>query len=82
MKIAPGVTIKDELEFAGISMEEFSDKMLLSLEECNDLLNGEMVITLSVALKLERVLEIPARVWINLELEYRQPYVLKYYNEK
>ncbi|MGL5797751.1 MAG: helix-turn-helix transcriptional regulator, partial [Cetobacterium sp.] len=68
---APGVTIKDELEHRGISIEEFSDSMLLSIEECNDLLNGEMVITLSVALKLERVLEIPARVWINLELEYR-----------
>ncbi|MGL5712283.1 MAG: helix-turn-helix transcriptional regulator [Paraclostridium sp.] len=71
MKIAPGVTIKDELEHRGISMEEFSNRMLLSIEECNDLLNGEMVITLSVALKLGQLLEIPARVWINLELGYR-----------
>lgn len=70
--IAPGVTIKDELEFLGMTQSEFSERMGFSEKHISKMINGEAVITPETAIKLEMVLGITSSFWNNLESEYRE----------
>ncbi|MGL5798098.1 MAG: HigA family addiction module antitoxin [Cetobacterium sp.] len=70
--ISPGVTIKDELDFLGMTQSEFSERMGFSEKHISKIINGEAVITPETAIKLEMVLGIPSSVWNNLESEYRE----------
>lgn len=68
----PGATIKEQLEDKGISQSEFAAKMEMSEESLNRLLNGKARLTSEIATKLENVLGVPAKFWINLETIYRK----------
>ncbi|MGL5125807.1 MAG: HigA family addiction module antitoxin, partial [Fusobacteriaceae bacterium] len=70
--IAPGVTIKDELDFLGMTQSEFSERMAFSEKHISKIINGEAVITPETAIKLEMVLGISSSFWNNLESEYRE----------
>lgn len=70
--IAPGVTIKDELEFLSMTQAEFSERMGFSEKHISKIINGEAVITPETAVKLEMVLGISSSFWNNLESEYRE----------
>ena len=67
----PACTILEQLEAKGMSKEEFSHKMGLTVHETEDLLHGVMEVSHSIAGRLERVLGIPAPFWKNLEALYR-----------
>ena len=68
----PGATIKEQLEDKGISQNEFATKMEMSEESLNRLLDGRARLTSEIATKLENVLGVPAKFWINLETIYRK----------
>lgn len=68
----PGATIKEQLEDKGISQSEFAAKMEMSEESLNRLLDGGARLTSEIAAKLENVLGVPAKFWINLETIYRK----------
>lgn len=68
----PGATIKEQLEDKGISQGEFATKMEMSEESLNRLLDGRARLTSEIATKLESVLGVPAKFWINLETIYRK----------
>lgn len=72
MAIAPGVTIKEQLVERGMRQKEFAIRMDLSEKHVSRLINGEVLLTLEVARKLEMVLGIPAQFWCNLETIYRE----------
>jgi HTH-type transcriptional regulator/antitoxin HigA len=67
----PGETIKDSLEALGMSQAELAKRMGASEKYVIDLLYGHAQLTADTALKLERVFNVPARFWTNLELGYR-----------
>ena len=69
--IPPGATIKEQLEYKGLSEKEFAAKMGLSDMYASQLINGTMQLTDDIAASLEAVLGIPARFWHKLEAEYR-----------
>ncbi|MCD7840272.1 MAG: HigA family addiction module antitoxin, partial [Erysipelotrichaceae bacterium] len=71
----PGETIKEQLLDRGISQKEFAKRMNMSEKHVSRLINGEVILTPDVAVRLEMVLGIPAYVWNNLESIYREKLV-------
>lgn len=70
--IPPGATIKEQLEDRHMSQKEFAKRMDMSEKHISKLINGEVLLTTDMALKLEMVLGIPASFWSNLESIYRE----------
>lgn len=68
----PGATIKEQLQDKGMSQKEFATRMELSQKHVSKLINGEVQLTLDVAVRLEMVLGIPAKFWNKLEATYRE----------
>jgi HTH-type transcriptional regulator/antitoxin HigA len=72
----PGATIKEQLINRGMSQKEFADRMDFTEKHISDLIKGEVSLTLDVANRLEMVLGVPAKFWINLEAIYREKLLL------
>lgn len=70
--VPPGATIREQLENRGVSQKEFSTRMGMSEKHISRLINGKVELTTDVALRLESVLGLPARFWINMESMYRE----------
>lgn len=70
--IAPGATIKEQLEDRGMTQKEFALRMDMSEKHISKLINGEVRLTPDVALRLEYVLGLPAQFWTNLEALYQE----------
>lgn len=67
----PGRTIEEIISNENISSNELAKRMDLSSSQLNELLDGTMPLTGSIAEDLERVLGVPATFWLNLESNYR-----------
>ena len=72
----PGVTIKEQLVDKNMSQKEFSARMDMSEKHISKLINGEVLLTTDMAMRLEMVLGIPAHFWNNLESIYREKLAL------
>lgn len=70
--IPPGEEIKEELEYRKITQKEFAARMGLSEKHISKLINGEVQLTVDVAMRLEMVLGAPAQFWCALESKYRE----------
>lgn len=68
----PGATIKEQLVDRGMSQKEFASRMDMSEKHISKLINGEVILTPDVAMRLEMVLGLPAHFWNNLESIYRE----------
>lgn len=68
----PGTTIKEQLLDRNLSQKEFAVRMNMSEKHISKLINGEVLLTYDVAVRLEMVLGVPARFWNNLEAIYRE----------
>ncbi len=71
----PGATIKEQLLDRGLSQKEFSIRMGMSEKHISNLIQGDVQLTPEVAVRLERVLGVPAKFWNNLEAIYREKLV-------
>lgn len=69
--IPRGAIIKERLDERNISKKEFIVRMEMSKMDANKLINDEILLTKDIALKLELILEIPYKFWLNLEEIYR-----------
>lgn len=70
--IPPGATIREQLENRGMQQKEFAQRMGLSEKHISRLINGKVELTIDVSLRLESVLGMPAKFWINMESLYRE----------
>lgn len=70
--IAPGATVKEQLDDLGMTQKEFAVRMDMSEKHISKLINGEVRLTPDVALRLEYVLGLPAQFWTNLEAIYQE----------
>ena len=68
----PGATIKEQLMERGMSQKEFAARMGMSEKHISRLMNGEVHLTMDVAVRLEMVLGLPTQFWCNLEAIYRE----------
>ena len=67
----PGATIKEQLVWRGLSQKDFAFCMDMDENHISKLINGEIQLTPSVAMRLETVLGIPSGFWLSLEARYR-----------
>ena len=74
--IPPGMTIKEQLDDRGITQKEFAIRMGISEKHTSKLINGDVQLTIDMAMRLESVLGIPTQFWCNLESIYREKLAL------
>lgn len=69
--IPPGVTIREMLSSLGMTQTDLAKRMGWSVTKVNEIIQGKRAITVDTAIELERVLELPADFWLNLEKNFR-----------
>lgn len=68
----PGDTIADILRERNLSPEQFAADLQRTPDEVNDLLRGQVTITLEMARRLEQTLGSSLHFWMSRDYEYRQ----------
>jgi HTH-type transcriptional regulator/antitoxin HigA len=69
--VSPGETLQELLEERGMSQRDLARRTGLSPKHVNRLLHGLVPLSADVAVRLERVMGTPARLWNQLEANYR-----------
>ncbi|NTV67010.1 MAG: HigA family addiction module antidote protein [Chlorobaculum sp.] len=67
----PGDTLAEHLEYTGMSQAELAARMGRPKKTINEIIRGKAEITSETAIQLERVVGIPANLWMGLERNYR-----------
>jgi HTH-type transcriptional regulator/antitoxin HigA len=70
--ITPGETLRETLEAIGMTQTELAHLAGFPTKTINKIVTGNAVFTADTAFQLERVLEIPASFWNNLEKNYQE----------
>lgn len=70
--VPPGWSLEETLDVMGLSQAELARRTGLHQVTISRIISGQEPITPETALKLETVLGVPARLWNNLEKNYRQ----------
>ena len=68
--VAPGATIKAELEARNIKQKDFAKAIGMQATHLSELIKGKRAISPKVANDLERELGINAKFWMKLQAEY------------
>ena len=66
----PGELIKDELKERKLTQKELSQMTGIKPSVLSETINGKRSVSLNVAVALEKVLGIPAEMWMNLQTQY------------
>lgn len=69
--VPPGETLREVIEFLGMTKKKLSLRTGLSVQSLNRIIKGEQPITHEIANILELVLNVPASMWNNLETTYK-----------
>lgn len=69
--VPPGSTIKEQIEDRGMTQQELAERMNVSAKHVSKLIRGQVALTEPIAAKLELVLGVSAKFWMNLENIYR-----------
>ncbi len=70
LAIPPGETLADELEARGMTQVELAKAMGRPAQAISEIIRGKKRITADTALQFERVLGIPAYIWVGLQGRY------------
>jgi HTH-type transcriptional regulator/antitoxin HigA len=70
--VPPGRTLRETIDTLGIDQRELAARAGLSAKHVNQVIKGIAPITHDTAIRLERVTGVPARMWNNLEANYRE----------
>ncbi len=70
--VAPGETLQETIDAIGIDQRELAARSGLSAKHVNQIIKGVAPISHDTAIRLERVTGVPARMWNNLESNYRE----------
>ena len=70
--VAPGEHIQEWLDDEGINAAELARRLDVTPKHVSELLSGKAPLSATVALGLERVTGIPARIWNRFEAGYRE----------
>lgn len=68
--VHPSEIIKEEIEARGMSKKEFAERMGMKVSNVSRLLRGDTDITITLAEKLEKALDIPASFWLRMQSTY------------
>ena len=68
--VHPGLLLKEEIEYRGITQKALAKQMGVSYTVLNEILNGKRPVSIEYALYLEAVLGIDAQLWIQMQADY------------
>ena len=68
--VHPGLVLKEEIEYRGISQKQLARQMSVSYTILNEILNGKRPISTDYSLYLEAALGIDAQLWIQMQADY------------
>lgn len=71
LAIPPGEFLEEEMVEIGMTQQDLAHRTGRPAQVINEIIRGKKAITQDTALELERVLGIPAHMWVNLEAEYQ-----------
>jgi len=71
LAIPPGELLEEEIAAAGLTQHDLAVRTGRPAQVINEIIRGKKAITHDTALELEKVLGIPAHVWVNLESTYQ-----------
>ncbi len=71
LPIPPGELLQEELDAIGMTQQELARRTDRPAQVINEIIRAKKRITHETALELEKVLGIPAHVWVNLEADYQ-----------
>ncbi len=66
----PGEILREELQERGISQKDFAAQIGMQASHLNAFIKGKRNINEDLAIKLERHLDIPYNIWMNLHAGY------------
>ena len=69
--VAPGETLRETLETMGKTQVDLADALNMRPKLVNEIMDGVAPITDTIASKLQIFTGVPARMWNNLEANYR-----------
>lgn len=69
--IPPGITLKENIEYLGMSQTEFALRIGVSSKHLSEIVNGIAPLTYDTAMKLEKMFGAKAEFWMNLEASYQ-----------
>lgn len=69
--IPPGDTIKENMDYLGMSQKELAARLGITEKHLSNIINGNSPITYDTALKLESVIGPSADFWMNLETRFQ-----------
>ncbi|MGW5514037.1 HigA family addiction module antitoxin [Nocardia africana] len=69
--VAPGEYLEEWIDDQGLSQQRVADLLGCSRKQVNEIVNGRAPITDDTAMRLERVVGIPADSWLRYEAAYR-----------
>ena len=73
--IHPGAILKAELKERGIRQNAFAKEIGMQPTHLNALLQGNRNISPQLAIRLEKALDIPAHIWMNLQENYNLDHI-------
>ena len=71
LAVPPGEFLAEVLEDLGMSQADLARRMGRPAQAINEIVRGTKSLTPETALQLERVVGVPAHIWLGLEAEYR-----------
>lgn len=69
--VAPGEYLEEWIDDQKLTQQRVADLLGSSRKQVNEIVNGRAPVTSDMAIRLERVVGIPARVWLRYEAMYR-----------
>ena len=72
LAIPPGEYLVEVIDELGMSKDELARRMNRPATKLSPIFKGEKAITPDTALQLEKVVGVPAHIWLGLESEYRR----------
>ena len=69
--VAPGEYLEEWIDDQGFSQQHVADLLGCSRKQVNEIVNGRAPVTSDTAIRLERVVGIPADTWLRYETAYR-----------
>jgi len=70
MAVHPGMMIKPELEERGICQKDFAKMVGIQASHLSEVLNGKRTLTTDLAVKIESVIGLPAKILLSAQTQY------------
>ena len=70
MKVHPGMMVKPELDERGITQKNFAKMLGVQASHLSEVLNGKRALTTDLAMKIEDVIGLPAKILLAAQTQY------------